>query len=161
MNHSQRFTIPRRDLLAGAIGASACAMTFPAFGDSRPEGHLHLLSKQGGGRATGYAEANRIKTSDVKTHVAWLDSPAEGFRVWIATLDHTSGQWSPTYTVGEAKDNHGGPALTIDSDGHLHTTPTHRTGCRQSNAPRATTRLDRILVSCSQQAPPGKETPIC
>lgn len=114
--------IPRRDLLVGALGTSACAMASPAFGDSEPQEDLHLLSTQGCGRATGYAEANRIITLDGKTHVAWLDSPPEGFRVRIATLDRDSGQWSPTYTVGEAKDNHGGPALTIDSEGFLHMT---------------------------------------
>ena len=122
MNHSQRLTIPRRDLLAGAIGASACAIALPTFGELKPLEELHRLSTQGCGRATGYAEANRIITSNGKTHVAWLDSPTEGFRVRIATLDHKSGQWSPTYNVGEAKDNHGGPALTIDSEGYLHIT---------------------------------------
>jgi hypothetical protein len=122
MKDLQMLTIPRRNLLVGAIGAPACAMAIPAFGDLRPQEDLHLLSTQGCGRATGYAEANRIITLNGKTHVAWLDSPTEGFRVRIATLDRKSGQWSPTYTVGEAKDNHGGPALTIDSEGHLHIT---------------------------------------
>ena len=52
--------------------------------------------------------------------MAWLDSPTEGFRVRVRTLDRTTGQWSPTYTIGHAHDNHGGPALTIDGDGFLH-----------------------------------------
>ena len=52
--------------------------------------------------------------------MAWLDSPPDGFRVRIRTLDHSIGQWSPTYTIGQAHDNHGGPALTIDSQGFLH-----------------------------------------
>ena len=77
---------------------------------------LHLLSKQGCGRASGYAEANKIISAKGKTHVAWIDSPSEGFRVRIVTLNHATGMWSPTYTVGQAKDNHGGPALTIDSE---------------------------------------------
>lgn len=79
-----------------------------------------LLSEQGCGRATGYAEANKIVTVGDKTHVAWLDSPPEGFRVRVRTLDRRTGQWSPTYTVGEAYDNHGGPALSVDSEGFLH-----------------------------------------
>ena len=79
-----------------------------------------LLSEHGCGRATAYADANKIITLQDKTHVAWLDSIAEGFRVRTRTLDRKTNQWSPTYTVGEAYDNHGGPALTVDSLGYLH-----------------------------------------
>ncbi len=120
MNMSQLSAISRRGLLAGAVGASASVITSPVLGDAAKYKVPHLLSTQGCGRATGYAEANRIITSEGKTHVAWLDSPPEGFRVRIATLDRRSWRWSPTYTVGEAKDNHGGSALTIDSAGYLH-----------------------------------------
>ncbi len=52
--------------------------------------------------------------------MVWLDTIAEGFRVRSRTLDRKTHQWSPTYTVGEAYDNHGGPALTVDSLGYLH-----------------------------------------
>ena len=83
-------------------------------------GSQYLISKQGCGRASGYAEANKIITAKGKTHVAWIDSPTEGFRVRVATLNQKTGKWSPTYTAGQAKDNHGGPALTIDSQGYLH-----------------------------------------
>ncbi|MCC6680733.1 MAG: BNR-4 repeat-containing protein [Phycisphaeraceae bacterium] len=84
------------------------------------------LSENGSGRATGYAEANKIVTWQGKTHVGWLDSvPSEdgagaSFKVRIRTLDHASGQWSPTCTIGDAQDNHGGPALAMDSKGYLH-----------------------------------------
>lgn len=78
------------------------------------------LSQQGSGRATGYAEANKIVTWEGKTHAAWLDSPEDGFRVRVATLDQGTGTWSEPVTVGEAYDNHGGPALTMDSQGYLH-----------------------------------------
>ena len=81
---------------------------------------LVLLSENGCGRATAYPDANKIITIQDKTHVAWLDSIAEGFRVRTRTLDRTTNRWSPTYTVGEAYDNHGGPALTVDSQGYLH-----------------------------------------
>lgn len=81
---------------------------------------VHLISDSGCGRATGYAEANKIVTIGKKTHVSWLDSTAEGFMVQIRTYDHTSRSWSPTFTIGEAFDNHGGPALTADSKGYLH-----------------------------------------
>ena len=78
------------------------------------------LSQHGCGRATAYSDANKIVTHQDTTHVSWLDSIAEGFRVRIRTLDRKTGDWSPTYTVGEGYDNHGGPALTLDSDGYLH-----------------------------------------
>ncbi len=35
-------------------------------------------------------------------------------------MERDSGEWSPAVTVGEAHDNHGGPALTVDSRGFLH-----------------------------------------
>jgi hypothetical protein len=81
---------------------------------------MFVLSQNGCGRATGYAESNKIITIGSKTHVTWLDSVAQGFRVRIRTLDRITLEWSPTYTVGEAYDNHGGPALTVDSKGYLH-----------------------------------------
>lgn len=111
----------RRTFLgASALGVMAGAGWLPAArGDSAAPPHF-LLSSRGCGRATGYEEANKIVTCDGKTHVAWLDSEDGGFHVRVRTLDRASGAWSPTYTVGAAFDNHGGPALTIDSAGHLH-----------------------------------------
>lgn len=79
-----------------------------------------LLSATGSGRATAYLESGKIITFQGRTHVTWLDTPPEGFRIMIRTLDHASGQWSPAVTVGEAVDNHGGPALTVDASGYLH-----------------------------------------
>ncbi len=79
-----------------------------------------LLSSEGSGRATAYLESPKIISFEGKTHVAWLDSPTEGFRIRIRTLDQKTGVWSKTYTVGVAQDNHGGPALTIDGEGYLH-----------------------------------------
>jgi len=80
----------------------------------------YLLSAEGSGRATAYVESPKVVSYANKVHVAWLDSPAEGFRVRARTLDKTTGNWSETYTIGEAQDNHGGPALTIDGEGYLH-----------------------------------------
>lgn len=79
-----------------------------------------LVSAAGCGRATGYAEASKIVTVGERTHVAWLDAEPGGFRVRIRTLDRVSGAWSPAWTIGEAQDNHGGPALTVDRRGFLH-----------------------------------------
>jgi len=126
----QHTTLSRRDALtaAGAAAAAGCmrALGVAAATDS-PQSPF-LLSEQGCGRATGYAEANKIVTVGERTHVAWLDSPPDGFRVRVRTFDRRAGQWSPTYTVGEAYDNHGGPALTVDSEGFLHVVyyPHHR-----------------------------------
>ena len=79
-----------------------------------------LLSSEGSGRATAYLESPKIISYQGKTHVAWLDTPKEGFRIRIRTLDQKSGKWSETWRIGEAVDNHGGPALTIDGKGYLH-----------------------------------------
>lgn len=110
----------RRRFLAlsgsGALAGGFASAAPPEGAPARP----FLLSNDGCGRATAYAEANRIVTRENRTHAAWLDSPPEGFRVRIRTLDRRTGEWSETRTIGEAHDNHGGPALTIDADGFLH-----------------------------------------
>ncbi|MCL4692729.1 MAG: BNR-4 repeat-containing protein [Candidatus Hydrogenedentes bacterium] len=102
---------------ASVIGAGPVLSALAQGGDDQ---NVTLLSETGCGRATGYAEANKIVSIGENTHVAWLDSPEEGFRVRMRTLDRRSGEWSPVYTIGEAHDNHGGPALTVDSEGYLH-----------------------------------------
>ena len=111
------FTLSRRAFLATAAASAATATTFRAANAANEH---FLLSDVGCGRATGYAEANKIVTHEGKSHVAWIDSPEEGFRVRIRTLDHDSGEWAPTVTLGEGYDNHGGPSLTMDSEGYLH-----------------------------------------
>ncbi len=79
-----------------------------------------VLSEIGSGRATAYWEQNKIITIGDRTHVVWLDASLEGFRVRGRTLNRATGQWSPTVTIGEGQDNHGGPGLTVDSKGYLH-----------------------------------------
>lgn len=93
------------------------ALTTAAAGEASAP---FLLSAEGSGRATAYLESGKIITYQGKTHVTWLDTPAAGFRIRIRTLDHATGTWSPTWTVGEAADNHGGPALAVDAAGYLH-----------------------------------------
>ena len=110
----------RRQFFRSTSALAACGLIAPRYATGESPAERLVLSEVGCGRATGYAEANKIVTWQGKTHVAWLDSPPEGFRVRIRTLDHASGTWSPTYTVGDAHDNHGGPALAIDSQGFLH-----------------------------------------
>ena len=101
----------------GRIGLLLLAASIPVAGSA---GGAFSLSTEGSGRATAYVESPKIISHDGRTHVAWLDSPAEGFRVRIQSLDRASGQWSETWTIGEATDNHGGPALTVDHEGYLH-----------------------------------------
>ncbi|MHC4072168.1 MAG: BNR-4 repeat-containing protein [Planctomycetota bacterium] len=79
-----------------------------------------ILSEHGCGRATAYSEFNKIVTIGRKIHVAWLDSENGQFLVRIRTFDKNTASWSPTFTVGQAYDNHGGPSLTSDSSGFLH-----------------------------------------
>ena len=79
-----------------------------------------VLSERGCGRATAYSEFNKIVAIGGKTHVSWLDSMDGQFLVRIRTFDRDTVSWSPTYTVGQAYDNHGGPSLTSDSAGFLH-----------------------------------------
>ena len=101
----------------GRIGLLLLAAAIPVAGSA---GGAFPLSTEGSGRATAYVESPKIISHDGRTHVAWLDSPAEGFRVRIRSLDRASGQWSEIWTIGEATDNHGGPALTVDHEGYLH-----------------------------------------
>jgi hypothetical protein len=85
-----------------------------------PPDQTYLLSENGCGRATGYAEANKIVTANGKTYFSWLDTVDAKFEVYIRSLEHNSGTLSEAIKVGEAHDNHGGPALTLDSRGYLH-----------------------------------------
>ena len=110
----------RKFLIASAFMVGLSSPGRRSYGAVRTPSSRFVLSDLGCGRATGYAEANKIVTAHGKTHVSYLDSPPEGFRVRIRTLDHATGAWSPTYTIDEGYDNHGGPALAIDSQGYLH-----------------------------------------
>ena len=112
----------RRGFIATLGSTAAGVWAGHVFGSHREPGtDRFLLSTNGCGRATGYCLSHKIVTVGEKTHVGWLDSMAdEGFVVRVRTLDRSTGVWSPTFTVGEAFDNHGGPALTVDHRGFLH-----------------------------------------
>jgi len=104
------------------LDAATTALRSPPLPQSQSSwrltvGDVKLLSADGSTRATRYANANKIVTFDATTHVAWLDS---GSRTMIATRDRTTGNWSRPVHLGSGVDNHGGPALTCDSQGHLH-----------------------------------------
>jgi len=96
-----KFLFTRLLSLVALLGLSS----LPAFSSS----DRVVLSSEGSGRATAYIESPKIISFEGKTHVAWLDTPAEGFRIRIKTLDHATGHWSESTDIGEAIDNHGGP----------------------------------------------------
>jgi BNR repeat-containing family member len=75
------------------------------------------LSLQGSTRGTAYCMSNKIITDDGKMFVAWLDHVAS---IQIKTYDLKTMSWGPTVLLGKGKDNHGGPALTMDSKGYLY-----------------------------------------
>ncbi len=116
--------LSRRSFLvftAAVIGAPLTRYVYAGDTVIEPSGlDQMLLSEYGCGRATAYNESNKIVTVGDRTHVAWLDSADSRFLVRIRTFDHTSGKWTATKTLGEAQDNHGGPALAVDSRGYLH-----------------------------------------
>lgn len=112
--------IDRRTFLATGI-AMGEMVPLQGYGASRAApAARYTLSQHGCGRATGYAQTNKIVTLGEHTHVAWLDSQDGRFLVRVRSLDRTADTWSATRTIGEAFDNHGGPALATDSQGYLH-----------------------------------------
>jgi len=94
------------------------AVTLVAVGQPEaPPLEATTLSTRGSTRGTAYAAANKIVTVGQKTHAAWLDS---GSVTMIQTYDAATGAWGDPVEVGRGRDNHGGPALCADGDGHLH-----------------------------------------
>jgi hypothetical protein len=79
-----------------------------------------VLSSEGSGRATAYAEQHKIISLGDKRHVVWLDADESRFLVRGRTWNESDQRWSEVVTIGEAQDNHGGPSLTCDSKGYLH-----------------------------------------
>ena len=75
------------------------------------------LSTQGSTRGTGYAASNKIVTLGDVTYIAWLDSVSV---VRARTYSHATGELGPVVEVGRGHDNHGGPSMCADSEGHLH-----------------------------------------
>ena len=88
----------------------------------REEADMHewieVLSRAGSTRATAYPMSAKIVTWKDRTHVAW--QRAADHATWITTLDLATDKWSKRVHLGPGDDNHGGPALTVDSRGCLH-----------------------------------------
>ncbi|GIT28271.1 MAG: hypothetical protein Ct9H300mP1_03170 [Planctomycetaceae bacterium] len=77
----------RRDALAVLAGGTLSLANAQLSAAPTKVHAAALLSRSGSGRATAYAEANKIVTVGDKTHVTWLDSVKDGFRVRVRTLD--------------------------------------------------------------------------
>ncbi len=84
-----------------------------------PKIHRERISAIGSERATS-GNGNKIVTVDGQTHVVWQDADQDGYFARVRTLNHTTGRWSTTYTLGEGRDNHARPTITVDSKGYLH-----------------------------------------
>ena len=107
------FRITSVVVLVTLCGAQAGWAAEPAQADR------FLLSPIGSERATS-GFGNKIVTFGGKTHVVWQDSTQDGYFARIRTLDRKTGQWSPTYTIGQGRDNHARPTIVVDSKGTLH-----------------------------------------
>ena len=95
-----------------------------------------LLSTAGSQAATNEA-GNKIVTVGRRTHVTWQDVTPEGYFNRARTLDLDTGEWSPTYTLGSAYDDHARAVMVADADGFLHVVLSgHNTPCtyRRSRA---------------------------
>ncbi len=96
----------------------ASALLLPK-GDAAPVKivEAQVLSTRGSTRGTAYAGSNKVVTVGSRTHCAWLDYLSA---TMVRTYDHEKHQWLPAVKVGDGTDNHGGPALAVDSKGYLH-----------------------------------------
>ncbi len=61
--------------------------------------------------------SNKIITAGNRIFVGWLDHVAD---VRLASYDLEARRWSEPLLLGRGVDNHSGPALTLDPEGHLY-----------------------------------------
>jgi len=76
-----------------------------------------VVSTGGSTRGTAYAMSNKIITRGGGVFAAWLDHESE---VRMVRYDAAAGTFGAVEHIGTGTDNHGGPAVTLDSGGHLH-----------------------------------------
>ena len=98
------------ELAMGVLLATVSLTALPqhATADESPKVRRDLISSIGSERATS-GNGNKIVTVDGKSHVVWQDATQKGYFARIRTLDHKTGEWAPTYTIGEGRDNHARP----------------------------------------------------
>ena len=101
-----------------------------------------LLSSAGSQAATNEA-GNKVVTVGSRTHVTWQDVTPEGYFNRVRTLDLDSGEWSVTYTLGSAYDDHARAVMIADGDGFLHAILSgHNTPCTYRRSLRANDAAD-------------------
>ncbi|MBL99014.1 MAG: hypothetical protein CMM06_04900 [Rhodopirellula sp.] len=100
-------------------GAILALQPLPGMAEDVAKAHREKISTIGSERATsGYG--NKIVTAGGKTRIVWQDATKEGYFARVRSLDHETGNWSATYTLGEGRDNHSRPTIVVDSKGYLH-----------------------------------------
>ena len=88
-------------------GVTLALQPLPGIAEDVAKAHREKISTIGSERATsGYG--NKIATAGGKTRV-WQDATKEGYFARVRSLDHETGNWSATYTLGEGRDNIRGP----------------------------------------------------
>lgn len=101
--------------LAAAAGVAALAAAGPA--EAVKVKSIKVISDNASNRASSYELANKIVTTRDRIFIAWLDGDQH---VRVETYVPASDTWSGSADLGPADDNHGGPALTMDSRGYLY-----------------------------------------
>ena len=103
---------------------------------------MDLLSTAGSQAATNEA-GNKVVTVGRRTHVTWQDVTPEGYLNRVRTLDLDTGEWSQTYTLGSAYDDHARAVMVADCEGFLHVILSgHNTPCTYRRSVQANEAAD-------------------
>ena len=120
MNETRSFSLAAEMAVSLLLAMAGWGVLLrPATGDEACTVYREMISSIGSERATS-SNGNKVVTVGSTNHVVWQDSTEEGYFARIRSFDRKSGAWSPTYTLGEGRDNHARPTITVDSQGYLH-----------------------------------------
>jgi len=105
---------------ASASDASDGSAVFEFFDDM--SGVLQDIDyiSDGSDRATAYEMSNKIVRYGNKTHIGYLKYEGGSHKAYVRTYHHDTGEWDDEVFLGSVYDNHGGPALAVDSNGYLY-----------------------------------------
>jgi len=81
---------------------------------------LFLLSSKGCSRATAYANMSKIAFVNDVAIISWLGIHDDEFIPTIAVYDLKNKKILNRYAFDKSVDNHGGPALVVDSENRIH-----------------------------------------
>lgn len=82
-----------------------------------------LLSTDGSDRGTAYDMSNKIIRQKDKLFVGWLNAPeiaGQKAKIMLGVCNPETGHLMKNLELGQAEDNHCGPAIAIDNTGRLH-----------------------------------------